>query len=193
VLASRDAEGGRGQQGVLAAMVAELLHHAGKLDAVAVSIGPGSFTGLRSAIAIAHGLGAGHCPVIGVTVADALAEELGPIAGRVIWTAIDSRRGRIFLTRGTDDAIAIDVANVAAPTMPVAIAGDAAPALAEWLTSQGADVLLTEARQPSAIAVARVVARLLSSGQPTRAAQPLYVDPPEAKLPAGGLRPAPIT
>jgi tRNA threonylcarbamoyladenosine biosynthesis protein TsaB len=188
LLAERSEAGGRGQQSMLALMVAEIGIPA--LDAVAVSIGPGSFTGLRSAIALAHGLAAGRCPVVGVTVAEALAEELGEIPGRAIWTAIDSRRGRIFLTRG-GETIAIDLANVEPPGSPVALAGDAAPDLAELLAGRGADVMLTQARQPSARCVARVAARRLAGALPPLEAQPLYIDPPEAKLPAGGLRPPP--
>jgi hypothetical protein len=51
--------------------------------------------------------------------------------------------------------------------------------------------MLTDARLPDAVAVARVGARRLAGVLPPLAAQPLYVDPPEAKLPAGGLRPPP--
>ncbi len=190
LLAERDAPGGRGQQGVLARMAADIMASAGTLDAVAVSIGPGSFTGLRSAISLAHGLAAGRCPVIGVTVAEALREELGDIPGRVVWTAIDSRRGRIFLSRG-DAIVAVDIVDVAAPGFPIAIAGDAAPALAAFLTERGADALLTTAQQPGARFVAQVAARRWAGALPKLEAQPMYIDPPEAKLPAGGLRPAP--
>jgi hypothetical protein len=52
--------------------------------------------------------------------------------------------------------------------------------------------MLTEARLPDAVAVAHVGALRLAGTLPPLAAQPLYIDPPEAKLPAGGLRPAPV-
>ena len=54
-----------------------------------------------------------------------------------------------------------------------------------------ADVMLTDARLPFARHVAVVAGERLAGSRPALAAQPLYVDPPEARLPAGGLRPPP--
>jgi hypothetical protein len=52
-------------------------------------------------------------------------------------------------------------------------------------------VRLTDARLPHAEHVAAVGARRLRGELPPLEAMPLYIDPPEAKLPAGGLRPPP--
>ena len=161
VVASRSAASGRGQQSALALMVAEIMADQAPLDAVAVSVGPGSFTGLRSAIALAHGLAAGVCPVVGVTVAEALAEAVGDLRGRSLWTAIDSRRGRIFLDR--DGALAaVELADLPRPEGPVAVAGDAAIAVASILAGRGFDVRLTDARVPRAEDVARVGMRRMA-------------------------------
>jgi tRNA threonylcarbamoyl adenosine modification protein YeaZ len=177
---------------------------ASALDAVAVTVGPGSFTGLRAALALAHGIGgAAGCPVIGVTVAEALADALddlphpsaalSPTDGRLLWIALDSRRGRVFLERVTEHmpagALALDA--LPAPPGPVVVAGDAAPEVAARLAACDHDVRLTDVRLPLARHVARVGARRLLGELAPCAAQPLYVDPPEAKLPAGGLRPPP--
>ncbi len=189
VLASRVAASGRGQSAVLAPMVAEVLHGE-TFDAVAVTVGPGSFTGLRTALALAHGLATSGKPVVAVTVAEALAEAAGALDGRALWTAIDSRRGRIFLDiAGQVRPVQLD--ELPQPEGPVAVAGDAAGEVAARLASRGQDVLLTDARLPHAIHVAAAAARRLAGELPPLAAAPLYVDPPEAKLPAGGLRPAP--
>ena len=75
---------------------------------------------------------------------------------------------------------------------PVAVAGDAAVAVAARLAARDTDVMLTDARLPTARHVAMVGARRLAGELPPLAAQPLYVDPPEARLPQGGLRPAPV-
>ena len=191
VVAERFSDAGRGQHHLLPTMAADLLQGDPALDAVAVTIGPGSFTGLRASISLAHGLAAGRCPVIGVTVAEALALQAGDVGGRALWTAIDSRRGRIFLDRdGTCEAI--EIADVWPTAAPVAICGDAATPLMAMLAATGANVMLTSARQPRAADVARVGAAMLSGRMSPREAQPLYVDPPEAKLPAGGLRPPPV-
>lgn len=190
-------DGGRGTAAALPAMARDVLRAAGLraacLDAVAVTVGPGSFTGLRTALALAHGiaLGAGR-PVLGVLVAEALAEEAGPQSeGRTLWVAIDSRRGRVFLHRGCAPAESVALDDLPRPPGPVAIAGDAAVAVAARLAARGDDALLTEIRLPLARHVAAVGARRLTGRLAPLPAQPLYVDPPEAHPPAGGLRPPP--
>ena len=195
VLAHEAAPAPRGQPALLAPMVARVLARSGlaapSLDAIAVTVGPGSFAGLRAALALAHGiaLAAGR-PVIAVRVAEALAESLTLPTGRTLWVAIDSRRGRVFLDR--DGAVAAEsLAALPRPSGPVALAGDAANQVAARLAARGDNVMLTNAHLPDAVAVARVAARRLAGALPPLAAQPLYIDPPEAKLPAGGLRPAP--
>ena len=168
------------------------------LDAIAVVIGPGSFTGIRLALSLAHGLALGAgIPVIGVTVGEALAQSLPHLGGRELWVATDSRRGRIFLEHagtlehvGTIESLALT--DLADPRHGVAIAGDGAIAVAARLAARGCNVMLTSARLPlprhiALAAIARHIGAL-----PPRAAQPLYIDPPEAKPQAGGLRPAPL-
>lgn len=180
----------RGQQGMLAAMAADVLD-GHSFDAVAVTVGPGSFTGLRGAIALAHGLATGGRKVIGVTVAEALADAVGPTDGRTLWTAIASRPGRVFLD--IDGRLAGHaLSGLPHPPGPVAVAGDAAIAVAAILAGRGFDVRLTDARLPLGAGVAAVASRRLAGLIAPLEAQPLYVDPPEARLPAGGLRPPPL-
>jgi tRNA threonylcarbamoyladenosine biosynthesis protein TsaB len=127
---------------------------------------------------------------VGVTVAEALLAALPPLPGWERWVAIDSRRGRIFLHRGgTISSLGLD--ETPAPRAPVAVAGDAAIAVAARLAARGARVMLTEVREPQARFVAMVGERRLTGKIPSLPAQPLYIDPPEARLPAGGLRPPP--
>lgn len=194
VLAERAVAGERGQAAALAPMLAAVLAAAQvaatDLDAIAVTVGPGSFTGLRAALALAHGLALATArPVLGVTVAEALAQALGP-TGRTVWCAIDSRRGRIFLDTGSE-ARPLPLDALPPAPGPVVVVGDAAEAVAARLAARGDDAVPGDARLPQAAAVAEVGARRLAGMLPPLAAQPLYIDPPEAKLPAGGLRPAP--
>lgn len=68
----------------------------GGIDAIAVSEGPGSFTGLRIGAATAKGLGlALDKPVIGVPTVDALAYNLYGTE-RLICPLMDARRGQVY-------------------------------------------------------------------------------------------------
>lgn len=185
----------QGQAGALAAMAASVLAEAGGvaagLGAVAVTVGPGSFTGIRAALALAHGVAlAAGCKVIGVSVGEALAAALDLPAGWSLWSAIDSRRGQVFLERdGHVTTVMLD--DLPRPAGPVALAGDAAAAVAARLAAGGHTVMLTDARLPSVPGIARAAAARLAGRLPPREALPLYVDPPAVRLPASGVRPPP--
>jgi tRNA threonylcarbamoyladenosine biosynthesis protein TsaB len=173
-------------------VLAEAAIDAALLDLVAVTVGPGSFTGIRAGLALAHGIAlAAGVPVVGVTVGEALADSLPYLGERRLWVAIDSRRGRVFLERG-DTVIAASLDALPAPDGKVAVAGDAAAVVAAGLAARDSDVMLTDARLPIARHIAVVAERRLRGELETLPAQPLYVDPPEARLPAAGLRPPPV-
>jgi tRNA threonylcarbamoyl adenosine modification protein YeaZ len=162
-----------------------------KVDAVAVTIGPGRFTGLRTAISLAQGYAAAAgISLFGVTVDEAFAMAF-PAPRRPLWVAVRARKDRIFLIR---DGIAEAFADADIPRTrsPVAVAGDAANDVAARLAAAGGDVILTNARMIDPVWVARAALARHAAGLPPRDAQPVYVDPPEARLPAGGLRPEPV-
>ncbi len=195
VLAEAHHEAGHGLPAALPLLIAGLIEKAGAPGLVAVVVGPGSFTGLRAGLSVAHGVGLGAgIEVVGVTVAEALAEALGEalpaLGARALWVAMESRRGHVFLDRGGDcAAYALDALPPARG--PIAIAGDAANQVAATLAAGGADVMLTPERRPAPRHVAAVGVRRAAGLLAVLAAVPLYVDAPEAKPPAGGLRPPP--
>jgi tRNA threonylcarbamoyl adenosine modification protein YeaZ len=162
------------------------------LDLVAVAVGPGSFTGLRAGISVATGIAlALSIPVVGVSVAEALAEGLPVLDGRTLWVAITARRGRVFIDTGNGvRGYALDA--LPRPTSRLAIAGNAANFLAGALAAAGADVMLTAGRMALAEHVAAVGVQRSSGARAPLSALPLYVDAPEAKPPAAGLRGAPV-
>jgi tRNA threonylcarbamoyladenosine biosynthesis protein TsaB len=78
----------------LALPMLEKLLQGRSLDAVAFGAGPGAFTGLRIACALAQGLAfARNLPVLGVSSLEALAQESG--AERVV-TCIDARMREVY-------------------------------------------------------------------------------------------------
>jgi tRNA threonylcarbamoyl adenosine modification protein YeaZ len=194
VAASRADTRKQGQEAILPVMARDVIAEAGGavgIDLVAVTVGPGSFTGIRAGLALAHGIGLGlGLPVVGVTVGEAIADAFPHLGDRVLWTVTDSRRGHIFLER---DGEIVSLADEALPNPAgkVAVAGGAAPRVAARLAARGVNVMLTDARFAMARHIALVAERRHAGRLTPRAAQPLYVDPPEAKFPAGGLRPPP--
>ncbi len=84
------------------------------IDLVAVTVGPGSFTGLRIGVATAAGLAwAGKLPCVGISSLEACARGVSHVPG-LICAAMDARRGEVYgalfetgadgtLTRFTED------------------------------------------------------------------------------------------
>jgi tRNA threonylcarbamoyl adenosine modification protein YeaZ len=192
ILSRRFCPGRPGLIETLPPLLRDCLAEAGvTIEAVAVTIGPGSFTGLRTALALAQGYAAAAAiPILGVPV-DAAYAQAFPVLHRPLWVAIRARKDRIFLLRDGIPAGFADAA-IPRPSAPVALAGDAANDVAARLAATGANVLLTNARRIDPVWVARAALARRAAGLPDLAAQPIYVDPPEARLPAAGLRPAPV-
>jgi tRNA threonylcarbamoyladenosine biosynthesis protein TsaB len=185
----------RGHASVLPVMAQDSLRDAGlraaDLDLIAVTVGPGSFTGIRGGLALALGIGvASGRPVVAVTVGEALADSLPQLGGRILWCATPSRRGRIFLEIA-DVVSSLAVTELPRPAEPVAVAGPAAPDVASRLAAAGVNVMLTDARLPTGRHIAQVAERRFQGLIRPLATEPLYVDPPLAKLPAETAKPAP--
>jgi tRNA threonylcarbamoyladenosine biosynthesis protein TsaB len=99
-LAAADLETGRRRGEVMAQSVAELLQKLGlkpeSLDAYAIGLGPGSFTGLRASLSFIKGLAIAHPrPVAGVSSLHALAMAAPPFAGAIV-PVVDARKGEVF-------------------------------------------------------------------------------------------------
>lgn len=68
----------------------------GQLHAIAVTIGPGSFTGLRIGLAAAKGLAlAADKPLIGISTLEALAHNLS-YSSLLVGTILDARKGEVY-------------------------------------------------------------------------------------------------
>ena len=149
----------KGKTETLAVQVSDCLRQTGwqadTLDLIAVITEPGSYTGIRAARALAQGLGlAIDRPVVGVTVTESLAGALALSGGRALWTAMRADDGLVYLDRG-EGPTAVAIAALPPAPGPVAIAGNAAIPVAARLAARGANVILTDLRDPPPLRIAR--------------------------------------
>ena len=168
---------------------------AADLEGLAVSIGPGSFTGLRVGLATVKGLAmALDLPVAPVPTLDALAARL-PFADLPVCPILDARKGEVYLSlyRWRDDRMCRERDYEALPpevaaaglVPPVILLGDGIDACRPWLPE---DVRIVPAAQrlPSAATVAALGHAALAAGGGVEAESltPLYLRPSEAELKA---------
>src|SRR5271165_2174609 len=183
----------RGHAEALAPMVEEVGRELegglASLGRIAVTIGPGSFTGIRVGLALARALGlALEIPVLGVSTLVAFAAPLlsAPRPG-IIAAAIDARHGSVYfqlfepsgrpLGPARCDSVRECVRGIGAG--PALLAGDAAELVAAEAHRSGLPYdLAAAAPTPDIVAVARIGLALDPAENPAR---PLYVKPPDAR------------
>jgi tRNA threonylcarbamoyladenosine biosynthesis protein TsaB len=179
----------QGQAAALLPMIAEVLAAAGEtvqsIDLIGVTVGPGRFTGLRIALAAAHGLAlASGKPAVGVSCFAAIAAAVPDSAclGRTLVVAIDSKREELFLQAGGASAMLAPAAWEAwVPPGDLLLAGDGAARLAARLGPRAA--LAPAPGAPDAATVARLASAGWRPGQPAPPPRPLYLRAPDTTQP----------
>lgn len=184
----------RGQSEILIPMVAETLAEAGesfsRLDLLAVTVGPGAFTGIRIGLAAARGLAlAAGLPLAGITTLEAVAASTPEAEryGRTLVVALESKRDEIWV-----QAFAADLSPLCGPQAllpediarrfagPLLVAGDAAPRIS------GENITLSQA---AGLPDAAIVAALAATKWPAGNAlppEPLYLRPADVTLATAG-------
>ncbi|MGH6802504.1 MAG: tRNA (adenosine(37)-N6)-threonylcarbamoyltransferase complex dimerization subunit type 1 TsaB [Methyloceanibacter sp.] len=185
----------RGHAEALMPMVAEIMEEAGlpfaDIDLVAATLGPGSFTGVRIAIAAARGLAlVTHAKLFGtdsLTVMARVALASGALGSGPFAVAVDARRGMLYFglydeagkKREGPLLIAPDEAISLLPSGLRVAVGSGAILLAEAGGRRGHQLEAKLAElQPSAEALAEIA---FASGETAPTLRPLYLRPPDAK------------
>ena len=183
----------RGHAERLAPMVDEAMRSGAMqfpdLTHLAVTTGPGTFTGQRVGLAFMRGLRlALHIPLTGVTTLEAIAQAaMDETASTKAAVIHDARREEAYLLLkdGTQVVQQPCVMGFAEAVEHIrrfdscALAGTGSTAAKEAL---GADFILSSIRQPDALWVARLARTMPVSDS---APGPLYLRAPDAKLPGG--------
>lgn len=200
----------RGQSEALMPMVRDVMSEAGEvfsdLDLLAVTVGPGAFTGLRIGLASARGLSlATGLPCVGVTTLEAVAHGIGvdERADRFVLVALESKRADLYAQVfdrtldpiGSPQALSPEEVSALAPAGPLIVVGDGAERAVQALTqassraSGNRPLISTALGVPDAAVVAALAAgRFRPADDSPPPPAPLYLRPPDATLPRNGGR-----
>lgn len=184
---AHEGAGGAQASGTLIPAIESLLAQAqlqlAQLDAIVFGRGPGSFTGLRTACAVAQGLGYGAgCPVLGLPTLEAVAEEARERSGATqVVAVLDARMEEVYWAHYAWNGAAWTA------TRPPALSGPAQVEVPPGWTLAGNAVQVHAARLPAAAAridclpgaeaLLRLAPAALAAGLAGSAAQasPLYI------------------
>jgi tRNA threonylcarbamoyl adenosine modification protein YeaZ len=165
-----------------------------ELDRIGVTVGPGSFTGLRVGISAARGIAlASGKPAVGLSTLSAYAApHIAQEDGAAVVVAIDARHGHVYLQvfASTGRTLIAPVATTVAEAVHAALPGSArivgsgAALLAAAWPAEALPPLLIDAQDAPAI---EWVARIGAAARPDTAPTPLYLRSPDAR-PQDGAR-----
>ena len=202
VLASGYQDTGLTHSRTLMPIVEHLFQNTGlspeSVDAIAVAVGPGSFTGIRIGVSAAKGLAfALDKPAVGVSTLAAMARNAA-FAGGLIVCAMDARRQQVYnalfaaedgvLTRLTPDR-AVSLADLAeelrGDPRPKTVVGDGAAMCADFLEAAGVPCRLAPPHlvMQNAMSVTLEAEALAARGGLVSAQDlaPVYLRPPQAE------------
>jgi tRNA threonylcarbamoyladenosine biosynthesis protein TsaB len=200
ILASESESMTRGHAEALMPLIARVMD-AGRcefadLDRVAVTVGPGSFTGLRVGIAAARGIAlAAGKPAIGLSTLSALAApHVAARSDQVILAAVDARNEQVYFqvfapngtTMVTPRLDRIRAAVLSVPIGPAVITGSAAELVAAHWPTRSIMPRIDPNAAPDIGWVARLGAAAQEQGAPPK---PLYLRRPDARPQDAGRLP----
>jgi tRNA threonylcarbamoyladenosine biosynthesis protein TsaB len=193
----------RGHAEALMPLIARVMKESGvaftALDRIAVTTGPGSFTGLRVGLSAARGIAlAAQKAIVGVTTLTAFAAPIVAENGEhPIVSAIDARHDHVYFQVIAGDGNPIIKPNIAliaealekSSTGAPRLVGNAAQLLADrWPNTNTPPAQVEQQAAPDITWVGWVGAAISPESAPAR---PYYLRAPDAKPPRNPLRGAP--
>lgn len=179
----------KGSDALLMPALAALLDGVERLDAVTVTVGPGSFTSLRVGVAAALGLAVARgCPVIPIS---SLAARAAPLVGPTpVLVLLDGRKDRAYVglfgdggaLLAEDDLPPADA--VALAQAPFLATGEGAE-LWRGLVEAAGGVVVDDPQSSPALTMARDAQARLHEAIAPEAVTLHYIRPSDAALPAG--------
>ena len=208
IIASRFEEMPRGHSESLVPMVAEITKEAEcpvkGISLVAVTVGPGAFTGIRIGLATARGFAlSSRAPCLGFTTLEVIAANIYKPTTRVL-VALHSKRENIYFqifdpgyvacidpSIATLEQIGEIVKGFVMDDMPITLAGDAAAKVSEYLAENRLPADVSDIMHPNASVLAKLAASRRYSSSSIKPPSPVYLRQPDAALPVlgGRLRP----
>jgi tRNA threonylcarbamoyladenosine biosynthesis protein TsaB len=191
----------RGHAEALMPLIATVMSEAGvefaELDRIAVTVGPGSFTGLRVGVAAARAIAlASGKPAVGLTTLAALAAPFFQAGeGGALMSVIDARHDRVYMQLFAPNGrilvapriATVTIATHAALAGPTRIVGNAAGLIEEaWPRNEPAPSMVSVARAPDIEWVARLGA---ANSNLTSSVRPLYLSDADARPQEAGILP----
>ncbi|MEE2996990.1 MAG: tRNA (adenosine(37)-N6)-threonylcarbamoyltransferase complex dimerization subunit type 1 TsaB [Pseudomonadota bacterium] len=170
------------------------------IDLIGVTIGPGSFTGVRTGIAAARGFAlAADCPAVGVSSLHTAAASIASNGLHPILVVLDTRRADYFVqlfgpeTTPINAPSVMDAGGISGLIQryhPFVIGNAVSRLLEEQCIANIGDFdVFSGDGVPDPVSVASIAEKILESrGESSDTLTPLYLKPPEAKIPNRGGR-----
>jgi len=173
-------------------MIAEVMSAAGRtfadIERFAVTIGPGTFTGVRVGVAAARAFAlSAERPVVGISSLEVIAARARTLLGsasasRALLVAVDARRGALYcalhgdgIGDGAPALLTSEAAAALAREHDALVIGSGGPLIAE---AAGTDI---ETALPTIEPHARFLAQLAADRPPSGTISPLYLRAPDVK------------
>ncbi len=188
VLAKESRDIGRGHAEVLMELIENCLTESNtaykELGRIGVTIGPGSFTGVRVGMSVARGFGLSlNIPVVGIStldVCEASARELG-YQGELV-SLLDAKRGELYCKISGQSAVVASYLDIAQAISgnKVSLCGSGAAILNEACQKN-----LPIIHADTAFEIALIVKLASQKPKPEKPPEPLYLRSADAKVQVG--------